>query len=373
MTKISVMHITYDMRIGGTEMVIKNLIEGSDPEVFEMSIFCVEEPLGPWGVDLQNNGIQISSKARKPGFDTSLISAIRQHIKLNKIDIIHCHQYTPWVYGVIAAFGTKTKVILTEHGRFYPDSSSWKRKLINPLLSKITDCITSISKATLQALVEFENIPSKKIQLVYNGIRPPEINPQKTVKLKDELAFTNLNLVFGTIARLDPIKNHPLMINAFAAILKQFPNSKLIIVGDGEERLNICKLIEKLGIQSSIIMPGYDPQPQHYLELMDVFMLTSLSEGTSMTLLEAMALGKPCIVTNAGGNPEIVIHEKTGLVCDNDDLPSLISAMLSMSKDIKIRNQYAEASKIRFSELFENSIMINNYANIYQKLSKHAK
>ena len=100
----------------------------------------------------------METKACQPGFDTSLIAAIRRHIKTNNIDIIHCHQYTPWVYGVLAAFGTKTKVVFTEHGRFYPDTSSRKRKLLNPLLHKLTTATTAISSATKQALVEFENI-----------------------------------------------------------------------------------------------------------------------------------------------------------------------------------------------------------------------
>jgi hypothetical protein len=121
MSKTSVMHLTYDMRIGGTEMVIKNLIEGSDPALFDMSIYCIETPIGPWGIEMQNLGLPITSTSREPGFDTSLIFAIRKHLKTNSIKILHCHQYTPWIYGVLAAFGTKTKVIFTEHGRFYPD------------------------------------------------------------------------------------------------------------------------------------------------------------------------------------------------------------------------------------------------------------
>jgi hypothetical protein len=125
----NILHLTYDMRIGGTEMVIKNIIEGADKALFNMSIYCSESPIGPWGIDLQKSGIVIDSKERKPGFYTQLIKAIRRHLKENRIDLIHCHQYNSWVYGVLAAIGLKTKVIFTEHGRFYPDTSGWKRKI----------------------------------------------------------------------------------------------------------------------------------------------------------------------------------------------------------------------------------------------------
>jgi glycosyltransferase involved in cell wall biosynthesis len=364
-TKISVMHITYDMRIGGTEMVIKNLIEGSDPDLFDMSIFCVEEPLGPWGKDLQKNGIEITSKARQPGFDTSLIFAIRQHIKENKIDIIHCHQYTPWVYGVLAAFGTKTKVIFTEHGRFHPDSSSWKRKLINPWLSRITDSITSISKATKLALVEFENIPKDKIKVIYNGIRKPKVEENKVAELRHKLGISATTKVLGTIARLDPIKNHKMMLEAFALVLQKHPDTILIIVGDGEERENIENKVKLLGIEQNVILPGYNPQPQHYLALMDVFLLSSLSEGTSMTLLEAMSLGKPCVVTDAGGNAEIVSDMSTGYVTCNDDSQLFYKAISKLMTDRTCSMKYGKNAEQKFKEAFSDILLIQNYTEIY--------
>lgn len=364
MTKTSVMHLTYDMRIGGTEMVIKNLIEGSDDKLFDMSIFCIEEPIGPWGVDLQKNGLKITAKARQPGFDTSLIFAIRKHIKDNQIDIMHCHQYTPWVYGVLAAFGTKTKVIFTEHGRFYPDSSSWKRKLINPWLCRITDHITSISKATKLALVEFENVPENKIKVIYNGIKKPEVEEETVLALRHNLSISKDTIILGTIARLDPIKNHSMMLDAFALVLKEYPNTVLIIVGDGEERNNIEEKIKQLDIKDKVILPGYEPQPQHYLALMDIFLLSSLSEGTSMTLLEAMALGKPCVVTDAGGNSEVVTHGENGLVALNDNKNDFVDKIKTMLEESCYITQRPQIIK-RFQSLFSDEAMIKMFIPLY--------
>ena len=363
-----IMHLTYDMRIGGTEMVIKNIIEGADPARFKMSIFCIEKPIGPWGLDLQNAGISIVAKERQPGFDTSLIVAIRKHIKTNKIDIIHCHQYTPWVYGVLAAFATNTKVIFTEHGRFYPDSSSWKRKLINPWLCRITDHITSISNATKQALVEFENILEKRIEVIYNGISPPVVDADKVIALKEHLGLDENITVLGTIARLDPIKNHLMMLDAFAQVLITHPNTKLIVVGDGEERDNVKKQIVKLGIQDKVFMPGYDPQPQHYLALMDIFLLSSFSEGTSMTLLEAMALGKPCVVTDVGGNPEVIENNGNGLVVKTDDAEAFCLAINQIISSPKTAAQMSLHAKTRYAAIFSDSVMNTKFSNLYNNL-----
>jgi glycosyltransferase involved in cell wall biosynthesis len=364
--KISVMHITYDMRIGGTEMVIKNLIEGSDSELFDMSIYCIETPIGPWGIEMQNAGLAITATARKPGFDIALIFAIRKHIKTHNIGLLHCHQYTPWVYGVMAAFGTKTKVIFTEHGRFYPDSSTWKRKLINPWLGRITTYITAISQATKQALVEFENLPKERIEVIYNGIKPLKVDSAKTLALKQKLKIPDKSLVLGTIARLDPIKNHLMMLDAFSLVLKTHPDAVLIIVGDGEERDSIIKHIRVLGIENKVLMPGYDPQPQHYLALMDIFLLSSLSEGTSMTLLEAMSLKKPCVVTDAGGNKEVIANGENGIVTTNDDATEFSQAILTLVNDKVLLNQYGEASQKRFGRLFDISVMVKRFSKFYQ-------
>lgn len=364
--KQRILHITFDMRIGGTEMVIKNLIEGADITLFDMSIFCIEQPLGPWGIDLQKDGLKIVTKARQPGFDISLIFAIRKHIKDNQIDVIHCHQYTPWVYGVLAAIGTKTQVIFTEHGRFYPDSSSWKRKLINPWLCRITDHITSISKATKQALIEFENIPEDRIEVLYNGISRPLADPVKASQLRQKLNISQNTIVLGTIARLDPIKNHRMMLEAFSLVVKLYPETILVIVGDGEERQNIEEQIQKLDIKNKVILTGYDPQPQHYLALMDIFLLSSLSEGTSMTLLEAMALQKPCVVTDAGGNSEIVQQDINGIVTPNDKTEDYAKGILQLLSDPHKKAEFGEKSRVIFNEKFNINTMSASFERLYR-------
>jgi glycosyltransferase involved in cell wall biosynthesis len=362
-----ILHLTYDMRIGGTEQVIKNLIEGSDEQLFDMSIFCIETPIGPFGKMLIENGTTISSHRRKDGFDLSLIGAIRTHLKQNKIDIIHCHQYTPWVYGTLAAAGTKTRVIFTEHGRFYPDSSSWKRKLVNPVLAHFTDHITAISKATKQALIDFEFINPARIEVVYNGIQPLEANAEKTKALKKELSIADGTNVLGTIARLDPIKNHKMMFEAFKLVLEKHSNTVLILVGDGEERQNLEALAKTLTITDKVIFTGYIDKPQAYLNCMDIFLLSSLSEGTSMTLLEAMSLSKPCVVTDAGGNAEIIRHNENGLVTENNNTVAFSDAIATVLDNQTVaRNMRSKAFEI-FNQKFLAATMCNclkpNYTN----------
>jgi glycosyltransferase involved in cell wall biosynthesis len=363
--KTSVMHITYDMRIGGTEMVIKNIIEGSDKNLFDMSIFCIESPLGPFADDLLVEGIVINCHARHPGLDFSLVKAIRKHITANKIDVVHCHQYTPYVYGVIAAMLTRTKVIFTEHGRFYPDSSSWKRKMINPVLNLFTDKITVISEATKEALVIYENIPRRRIEVVYNGIAPLSYDVDQVAHLKKKYGIADNEICLGTVARLDPIKNHTMMLKAFKQVIDEGIAAKLLIVGDGEERQNIETLIYQLNLNDLVILAGYEAKPQAFIAMMDIYLLSSLSEGTSMTLLEAMSLGKPCVVTDAGGNSEIIEHRVNGLVSTNDDALQFARAISKLAGSDILIKKMGHASYSRFKDTFSANTMCQKYKEMY--------
>ena len=368
MPNVKILHLTFDMHIGGTEQVIKNLIEGSNDKQFQMSIFCIEEPIGPFGQMLQEKGISIDSTQRREGFDIKLIKTIRQHLKKHRIDVLHCHQYTPWVYGTLAALGIKTRIIFTEHGRFYPDRTSWKRKIVNPLLTLFTDKITAISKATKQALVDFEYIPENKIEVIYNGIHALEKAEEKTKALKTQLGIDDSMTVLGTIARLDSIKNHSMMFKAFKIVLQTHPNTKLLLVGDGEERQSLEILAEELNLTGHIIFTGYIAKPALYLDCMDIFLLSSLSEGTSMTLLEAMSLSKPCVVTDAGGNAEIIKNSINGFVSENNNAILFSESILKLINSNKLMHEFSRNNRKHFYQYFNVKNMSACYVSLYKQI-----
>lgn len=363
--KLNVLHLTYDMRIGGTEQVIMNLVDGMCDQ-FSISLFCIEEPIGPFGDILREQEVDVFSYNRKPGFDLSLIKAIRTHIIRNNIDILHCHQYTPYSYGVLASLFTRVRVIFTEHGRFYPDTSSWKRTLINPILQYFTETTISISKATKEALIEFESFNRDDIAVVYNGIADHSKSVNNSNEIKEQLGIDEGTVVLGTIARLDPIKNQELMILSFSKVLEVHNNTVLVIVGDGEMMPTLRALVKELQIEDKVIFTGYESIPYGYLNVMDIFLLSSLSEGTSMTLLEAMSFGKPCVVTDAGGNAEIIIDEKNGLVTPNNDMQSFADAIIKLLNNPDEISAMAVIARDMYEQYFSISTMVNQYKKFYQ-------
>lgn len=368
-TKTKILHLTYHMGIGGTEQVISQLVQNANHTEFDNSILCIEGEVGAIGMALQESGVVFHTLNRTPGFDFKLIKSIRALLANNHIDIIHCHQYTPYVYGVLAALGTHTKVIFTEHGRFHPDRYSWKRRAVNPVLGLNTAAITAISQATKDALAHYEWFNRKSIEVIYNGIKARNTADVKnTIETTNhEWNLTNQHLVFGTITRFDTIKNLPMMIRAFAKVYQTHKHTRLLLVGDGDERADIEALVHELKLNDAVIFTGFQTDTAKFMARIDVYVLSSFSEGTSMTLLEAMSLEKCCVVTRVGGNVEIIQHESNGLIVESDNTEQLADTFLRLVPDTEIRHQLGATAKSTFEAKFNQTQMIERFARIYRQ------
>lgn len=364
-SRIKILHVTFNMGIGGTEQVIRQIIENSDAEKFSHEILCIDGQVGSLGRELEANGVHVECTQRQAGTDFKLLWFMRRLIKQRKINVMHCHQYTPYFYGVLSALFAGVRVVFTEHGRFYPDRHNIKRRFINPLLALGTDCITAISRSTADALAEYEYMPHDKIQLIYNGIKAIDIAGKPRDDLLRELGLSPDYRYIGTISRLEPIKNQTMMIKAFCIVKKHIPDLKLVLIGDGAKMNDLKHQAKLAGLDGDVIFTGYLDAPQRFIDLFDIFLLSSFSEGASMTLLEAMSLSKPCVVTDVGGNPEIVIDRQTGVVVPSDDVEMFSTSIQHLLKDDSLRTAYGKSGKERFTENFTASLMINKYQSIY--------
>lgn len=360
-----VLHLTFNMGIGGTEQVIKQLILGMAEEGVTSEILCIDGHIGPVGEALQKIGVPVHKHKREQGFDWPLTRIIRKRLRSGQFDVIHCHQYTPWVYGWLGALGTKAKVVFTEHGRFHPDKHRRKARLINPILAQFTPAIVAISEATKRALVEYEYLPEGKIQVIYNGIKPLTKSIEAAAAVRKKLGIPIEAFVAGTVSRLDPVKNQQMMLKAFKLFLQKHPGSYLLMVGDGPDKGLLVNLADDYGISSRVIFTGFIDAPLHYLSAMDLFLLSSHTEGTSMTLLEAMSLQIPAIATEVGGNPEIITRNLTGMLTKPDDERSFANAMAELAESSELRKNMGEKSSQRFAEKFSAKVMKQHYLALY--------
>jgi len=203
--------------------------------------------------------------------------------------------------------------------------------MVNPVLGLATFSITAISEATKNALAHYEWFSRQSIQVIYNGIQAKNSLPDNQ---SNELGLNNNHLVFGTITRFDTIKNLPMMVNAFSAIYKNNASARLLLVGDGEERAQTEALVSHLQIQEAVIFTGFQTDTKKYMDLIDVYVLSSFSEGTSMTLLEAMSA-------------------------------QLADAMRSLADNQHLRQQLGAAAKRTFDEKFDLRQMLDQFKHLY--------
>ncbi|MBK1871749.1 glycosyltransferase [Marinobacter sp. 1-3A] len=364
-TPLRVLHLTFNMGIGGTEQVIRQLVQGMAAKSVESEILCIDGHIGPIGETLQQSGVPVHKFARKQGFDWALIKAIRKHLKEGRFDVVHCHQYTPWMYGWLAALPTSAKVVFTEHGRFYPDRYRYKAMLINPVMALFTPSIVAISEATKDALVKYEFIPKHKIQVIYNGIAPLVRDDEEAQKVRDSLGIPKNAFVVGTVSRLDPVKNQAMMLRAFKQLSEKQPDSYLLMVGDGPDKAKLLSLAGEYGLSERVIFTGFINSPVHYLAAMDIFLLSSHTEGTSMTLLEAMSLEMPAVATRVGGNPEIIEDNVTGILVEPDMAYPFAEGIEQLHQNSILRKSMGKAARLTFDKRFSADAMVYQYTKIY--------
>jgi len=370
MSKLRVLHITFDMAIGGTEQVIRQLVLNLPTEI-ECQILCIDGRVGDIGLALQQQGTKVHVLPRKAGLDWQLIRNIRKLVREEGIDIVHCHQYTPWVYGWFAHWCTAAKVVFTEHGRFYPDKTRWKALPLNLIMAFSTSLITAISQSTKSALQRHEFIPGFKCTVIYNGIKGLEVSSNEVKNTRKSLSYNDDVKIIGTVARLDKIKNQIMLIKGFAKLAAINNDVRLLIVGDGPERKSLETLSEALHIKNKVDFVGFSNEPAQFFGAFDIFVLSSYTEGTAMTLLEAASLGIPCVVTNVGGNPEIILDRVNGLLVDSDNDEQLFCALKLLLEDSTLRAQLAVNARRRFDEHYSVKNMTGRFSTSYLRIKKY--
>lgn len=360
-----IMHVVISMVVGGAERLVYDMVRyptfaGNPPVV------CCMDMVGELGEKLQKEGYKVYCKGRRPGLDFSMISWLSDIIRQEKIDVVHAHQYSPLFYAVPAAIlAGRVKVVYTEHGRFYPETKSWKRSLFNPILALGVDHLVSISEATADAMAKYDNFPRKRIKVIHNGIDCSGMNPVFDRQAKRrELGLSETTRIIGTAARLNSIKNIPMMLRVLKLVLLQVPDTCLVIAGQGEEEERLKAMASEFGISDQVKFIGLRFDLPEIYQLFDVFLLTSFSEGISVTLLEAMASGVPAVVTDVGGNREVVVDGETGYLVQLDDDLEMARKNCELLNDIVLTRRVRSASKLRVAKFFSVGGMMESYNSL---------
>lgn len=229
------------------------------------------------------------------------------------------------------------------------------------------DCFIAASNAINQMLVG-DGIDPARVVTVYEGIDLHRIQAEPAVNIHAEFWLPTHAPVVGAVAALTQEKGHKYLIDAAALVVRDVPDARFVILGEGELRPSLERHIKDLHLDKHVVMPGFRADILSFIKSFDVFVMSSLFEGLGTSLLDAMALSKPTVATDTGGIPEVVSHGETGLLVPTRDAKALAAAISTLLKDPDRRTRMGHAGLERVRRLFSSEQMVEKTLGVYQKL-----
>lgn len=363
-----VVQVVSDTNVGGAGRYLINYLKYFDRSRFAVTVIVPEgsmltELIRPFeDVKL----IEAPYMADR-SYDKGCVKYLTALFAKSRPDILHTHAS---LSARIAGRRAKVPCILATRHCIEPPQAKWKAAITGALNRYLCDYYIAVSDAVAKNLRE-SGIPKEKIRTVYNGVEPvrscllEEIKTERTA-----YGIQDYEFVFGIFARLEKVKGHRYFLKAARELKKAGYQAKFLIVGDGSLRAELEEAAQRYGLGGDAVFTGYVKDTSLLLNLADVNVISSESEAMSLSILEAMSLGKPTIATNAGGNPEIVKNGRTGLLVGFGDSASLAEAMIKLMEDETLYQEFAHNSLEQFQQNFKAETMVRNLEKLYGEAVK---
>lgn len=370
-----IVHYLWGFHTGGLENGVVNLINHLPAERFRHTIVtqCGFDPVFLRRIQTQN--CQIVDLQKQPGHDLGLHWRLFKLLRQLRPDVFHSRNLSA-MEGQFAAWLARVPLrVHGEHGWDLNDLGGINQRYqqLRRALAPFVHRFIALSVEAEQYLQQTIGINPTAVERICNGVdlsRFTDAVPAQDLPAYPAHAET---LVYGTVGRLAGVKNQQLLLRAFALLCQQYPASplQLLLVGDGAERDNLAQLAAELSIQSQVCFAGNRADVPALMALMDVFVLPSLAEGISNTILEAMAAGLPVIASRVGGNPELQPAEfALSHLFASGDVQALASCMAQYIKQPDLLSQHSELVKKHCQNQFSLATMVNRYQAVYLN---HAK
>jgi glycosyltransferase involved in cell wall biosynthesis len=358
--RIRVVHLVSTLNIGGLEKVVYDLVRQADHDRFDMRVVCLGE-IGALAEDFRNLGVPVQALGTlgKKGLIASSRILARLLSSIG-VDVLHTHNPMPHMVGALSRCLTRIPVLVhTKHGRNYP--GNWKRVLANRIVTWLTDCVVAVSNDAAAVSRDIEHVHSHKLRIIQNGI---DLEKYRTQVPHSRDASRVIH-----VARLsDPPKDHTTLLHAAKIVAGRVADFHLEIVGDGPDRGKIESLCDELQLRKHVTFSGFCNDIRERLARSGMAMLSSTTEGLSITLLEAMAMSLPVVATDVGGNREVVADGKTGLLVPQKDPARMAQAMLEVMLSPNTAEAFGIAGRKRAEESFCLNGVASKYAKLYEEL-----
>ena len=381
--KAKILRIITRLNVGGPAIHTVLLTAGLNRNRFESLLLAgiVSEAEGDMSYFASKYGIEpiiIPELAREINWKNDIVALYRlfRLIKSEKPDIIHTHTAKAGMIGRLAAIlSGVTYIVHTFHGHvlhsYFGPVKTRIFTMIERLLAMFTCRIVVISPLQYRELChQIKIAPSRKFSIIPLGFDLGQfLNAEDhSGELRRELQISENELLVGIVGRLTAIKNHALFLISAALVLKEITNIRFVIVGDGELATKLKGLAEDLQIQDKVIFLGWsDDMPAIYADL-DLVALTSLNEGTPVTLIEAMACEKAVVATAVGGVPDIVLDGETGILVPSGDEERFAAAMIELLEEPCKRRIFGERGRESVRDKYSKERLFADMAELYQDL-----
>lgn len=361
-----VLHV---MQVAGAEVLVRDIIRRLGDRITP-TVFCLDG-VGPIGEELIAGGVEVIPLHRRMDMiDFAVARRLVTEASARRIDVFHAHQYTPFFYAALAKpfVRPRPRLILTEHGRHYPDRVKPVRRAVNRmLLDPLADHVTACVGFSGRALRDVDGFRGNRIRVIDNGIDVDRYGPpDDKAGQKRKLGFDPARRYVVHVARHHPVKDQKTLLKGFAAAVPHLPDVDLLMAGDGPLREQLEELARSLGVFGRVKFLGVRSDVPELLKAGDVFALTSVSEASSLTLLEAMATGLPSVVSDVGGNPDLIRREEDGLLFPRGDASACGAAFRRLLSEPGLAERLGANARRRAHERFRLDNTVEQYARLYE-------
>jgi glycosyltransferase involved in cell wall biosynthesis len=367
--KLTILHVTESSETGGAETVILNIVNHLDKREFHSEVVVMQPG---WLKDrLKDSGCEPVLLQSDKSYDFGFLLKLRSVIKDLKIDLIHAHLPGSNAYSCLAGAAAGVPVVATYHGMLtLSERLSRSEKVQLFLVRKLARRIVTVSDHLKDELRKMAKIPSGKLVTVYNGVNwEPYDTPFDAAKMKQNLGLEPDSAVIGMVANLKSFKGYEYFVRAAAVVAREVPRAVFLIAGDGEEsvKAGIKAEIAKHGLQEKVLFLGYRENIANVVRVLDVSVLSSISEGMSIVTVEAMGAGVPVVVTRSGGPEELVDEGRTGFLVPVRDEAGLADRVLYCLNNPEAVQEMTARAKKQVRIKFSLEMMIDNYEAVYRK------
>jgi glycosyltransferase involved in cell wall biosynthesis len=365
------MHVVLNLRVGGLERVVVDLVRNTDPSRYAAEVCCLDGG-GDLQAELEALGIEVTLLRMSDLGGGAVLRSLADRMRRSGTAVVHTHNVLPHKFGALAARCAGVPVVVhTKHGRNFVRRpfEHPKAQVYGHLLSWITDRIVAVSENAHEVCRRYELVPARKLMTMKNGIdvRRYELEIDRAAVLS-QLGIPASARVVGNVARCVLEKDHATLVRAFARVLPSVPDAFLLLVGDGPLLEATGALCRGLGLAERVKLAGRRADVPRVLRALDVFALSSITEGTSISLLEAMSAEVPVVATAVGGNPELVEDGVTGLLCPPSDPDALAARIGEVLRSPAPARHRARAAKAKVIRLYSLDRVIAEYMQLYDDL-----